>query len=108
MQKEEFEKAVQHLDKMLIVEPENPLLWNIRGDIIQLVDSPNGLPLSEVEKSYLKALELSPYDLEAIESLAHYYYAVADKPVEAKKYAIDYLRITQKVSVAMNEIVNGG
>jgi tetratricopeptide (TPR) repeat protein len=105
MQMQEFEKAVQHLEKMLIVEPENPLLWNIRGDIIQLVDSLDGPPLSEAERSYLKALELSPYNLEAIESLAHYYDAVAANPVEAKKYAKEYLRISQKASVAMSEIV---
>jgi len=102
---QDFMKVFQLVEESVAVEQTNPYLWNLRGDIIQLLDIPDGPPLSEVERSYLKALEIDPEGLESIESLAHYYDAVSADVEQSKKYAALYLRKTSKSCAAMEAIL---
>ncbi len=99
-------KQVFHLiEETVAVEQANPYLWNLRGDVIQLLDIPDGPPLSEVEESYLKALEIEPENLESIESLAHYYDAVSTDVGKSKKYAALYLNKAGHTCAAMDAIL---
>ena len=104
LQGNQFDEALRALDAALAIEPQNGYLWNRRGNVIQLLDRSDGPPLSEVERSHLKALEINAKDLDAIEELAHYY-DIENKPDLAKKYAVEYLRIAQKACAAMSVII---
>src|SRR4051812_3211768 len=91
-QANKFEEALTQIDRLIEQDAENPYLWNLRGDLIQLLPTMDGPPLSEAGKSYRKALKLNPNDLETLGGLAHFYDAVEQKPLEAKKYAKEYIK----------------
>ena len=97
-----FEKALAEVERLLKKHADDPRLWNIRGDLIQLLDSTDGPPLAEAGKSYRKALELNPNDLEAMEGLAHFYDAVELNRSKARKFAGMYL---EKAKQRVAEIV---
>ena len=64
---------------LLLVEAELALaesasLWNLRGDLIPLAESPRAL--EDARSSYEHAILLAPDDPEAYESLGHFYDAV--------------------------------
>jgi len=103
----DFKQAFKLIEESVAVEQTNPYLWNLRADVIQLLDIPDGPPLLEVEKSYLKALEINPEDLESIESLAHYYDAVSTDIEKSKRYAALYLNKASKTCAAMDAILRG-
>ena len=103
----DFVQAFNLIEEFLGAQQDNPYLWNLRGNVIQLLDIPDHPPLSEVERSYLKALEINPDDLDSIESLAHYYDALLDDVDQSKKYAQLYLDKTTKVRSAMDAILQG-
>lgn len=86
-----FREAFAILEKLLACHKECPHLWNLRGDIIQLFETQDGPPLAEAAACYKTALKLNPNDLEALESLAHFYDAVDPKPAKAKYYAETYI-----------------
>jgi tetratricopeptide (TPR) repeat protein len=86
-----FETALASLEKLLLRHKECPHLWNLRGDLIQLLETQHGPSLAEAAKSYKTALRLNPNNLETLESLAHFYDAVDPKPATAKRYAEAYI-----------------
>lgn len=65
-----FERALANLEKLLARHKECPRLWNLRGDLIQLLETQDGPPLAEAAKSYKTALRLNRNNLETLESLA--------------------------------------
>ncbi len=80
MRSGKYSLALAKLERMLEHQQECPYLWILRGDLIQLYETQKGPPLNEAAISYRKALRLNPHDLSAIESLAHFYDAVVQKP----------------------------
>jgi tetratricopeptide (TPR) repeat protein len=78
-------------------EPNNPELWVLRGDAIQLSDELTN-PLSEVERSYRKATEIDPTFAEAYESLGYFWFAVMDDAVKAKPFFEQAIRLGAGVS----------
>src|SRR4051812_45785041 len=107
MDEQEFEAALSEVDRLLAKESGNAYLWNLRGDLVQLLDTKDGPPLAQAAESYRKALEINPNDLEAIEGLAHFYDVIERRPSEAKKYAKQYLDKTKKSLLEMNRILEG-
>jgi hypothetical protein len=87
----QFKLALTELDKLLKRHKECPHLWNLRGDLIQLLETQDGPPLADAAAGYKSALRLCPDDLEALESLAHFYDAVDPEPVKAKRFARAYI-----------------
>jgi tetratricopeptide (TPR) repeat protein len=98
---EKFDEALTKIDELLIRYPDSPSLLVSRGMAIQLLDHQHGPPLGEAERSFLRALEVDPNSLRAIENLAHYYDAVADDPVKAKHFAREYI---SRVEPALEEM----
>jgi tetratricopeptide (TPR) repeat protein len=105
MKSQRFERALAALEKVLKREQECPYLWILRGDLIQLLERKDGPPLREAAASYSKALKLNPNNLEAIESLAHFYDAVDPKPVMAKRYAGLYVKKAMKSLSEMKRVL---
>jgi hypothetical protein len=100
---EKFDAALAKIDELLIQCPDCPSLLVSRGAAIQLLDHQHGPPLSEAERSFLRALEVAPDNLSTIEELAHYYDAVAADPVKAKHFAREYI---SRVEPALEEMRN--
>ncbi|HXP61576.1 MAG TPA: hypothetical protein VN829_13850 [Dongiaceae bacterium] len=102
---EQFEKALAGLEELMIHHKDCPHLWNLRGDLIQLVETQDGPPLAEAEKSYKRALRLNANDLEALESLAHFYDAVDPNPAKAKRYAEAYIARAKRGLSEMERVI---
>jgi len=102
----QFKRALSQVDKLLAQQPDCPYLWNYRGNLIQLLDEGDVPAVDEAKTSYLKALEVNPDDLEALENLAHFYDTVGHSPIEAKKYATAYVEKARKSLVAMERILS--
>jgi tetratricopeptide (TPR) repeat protein len=100
-----FEKALASLEKLLARHRECPHLWNLRGDLIQLLETQDGPPLAEAAKSYKTALRLDPNNLETLESLAHFYDAVEPKPATAKRYAQGYIAKAKRGIAEMERVI---
>jgi tetratricopeptide (TPR) repeat protein len=67
--------------------PDSPALWCLRGDTIQLLDTPGDDPsLAAAEQCYIKAISLAPTDPVAHESLGCFYDAVLDDPARAEPF----------------------
>jgi hypothetical protein len=64
-----FGKALAGLEQLLARNKECPYLWNLRGDLIQLLETQDGPPLAEAAKSYKTSLRLNSNDMEALENL---------------------------------------
>lgn len=102
---DKLQEALSQVDSLLSLQTESPYLWNLRGDLLQMQDTMDGPPLEESARCYLKALELNANDLEAMESLAHFYDAVNVKPAKAKKFAKAYIEKTKTSIRAMERIL---
>jgi hypothetical protein len=63
--------------------------------------------LEEVEKCILKALDLDPEHLEALEEAAHFYDIVVPDRNKAVMYAKRYLQLAGKVVNDMRAILEG-
>ena len=105
---EKFGRALAKLERMLPRHQECPDLWIMRGDLIQLHETQEGPPLKEAATSYRKALKLDPNNLDAIESLAHFYDAVDLKPARAKHYAEAYIAKAKCGLAEMERVVTEG
>lgn len=101
----QFDEALTKIDKLLSQCPDCPSLLVSRGIVIQLVDHREGPALSEAERSFLRALEVSPDNVNAIEELAHYYGAVADDSDKAKHFAREYLSRVEPVIQEMRALL---
>jgi Tfp pilus assembly protein PilF len=58
MKREEFQEAFSQVEEALKHNKECPGLWNVRGDLIQLLEAASAPPLAEAAKSYRRALKL--------------------------------------------------
>jgi len=105
MRRKKFQTAFSQVEKALKHYKECPNLWNIRGDLIQLIEAKDAPPLSEAAKSYRRALKLNPNCLESIESLAHYYDAVDPQPAKARYYANVYVKKAEDILYQMKKIL---
>jgi len=105
MNEQKYEEALRLIDLAISNQNDNSFLWILRGNAIQLAESPSGPPLEEAERSYLQALSLNGRDLYAIESIAHFYDAVVPNADKAKFYAQEYLDLTEKVRADMCSIL---
>jgi hypothetical protein len=79
-------------------------LWVTRARLLMLEDTSSG-DLLEVERCVLKALDLAPNNLEAIEEAAHYYDVVAPDRRKAVKHAKRYIGLAGKVVSDMQAIL---
>ena len=61
--------------------------------------------LAQVEDCILKALDLSPNNLEALEEAAHYYDVVAPDRRKAVRYAKRYIQLVGKTISEMRAII---
>jgi Tfp pilus assembly protein PilF len=102
---EKYERALKKIEGAIASHKECPYLWLLRGDLIQLLQTLDGPPLKAAASSYSKALKLNPNNLEAIESLAHFYDAVVPAPVKAKRYARIYIETVKQSLCEMERIV---
>lgn len=101
----QFDDALAKIDKLLAQCPDCPNLLVSRGVVIQLLDHREGPALKEAERSLLRALEVSPDNVNAIEELAHYYDAVADDSEKAKHFAREYLNRVEPVTQEMRALL---
>lgn len=86
------------IEKAIRDEPRNAELWLLRGDAIQQSDELTN-PLTEVERSYRKAIEIDPKLAPAHEALGHFWFAVMDDPAKAKPYFEQAIRLGAGESV---------
>jgi len=84
---EKYNDALKELLKVerTLSNTNYPDFFVLKGVLIQLSDI-NDFTLADVEKNYLKALKLDPENINALEELYHFYDAVMDDEVKAKKY----------------------
>ena len=80
-------------------------LWVTRARLLMLEDEPLSGSLLDVERCILKALDLAPDNLEAIEEAAHYYDVVAPGRRKAVKHAKRYIALAGKVVSDMQAIL---
>jgi hypothetical protein len=94
-----FDRALRELDWLIAINPSIPFLWIMRGDLLQVApNSRSRSPLRDAAVCYKRALALNPKDLDAMESLAHYYDAVLGQPRLAQRYARKFIA-SAKVSI---------
>jgi len=72
---------------------------------IQVSDTSEERTLDDAERCLLRALELNPKSIEALQELAHFYYAVFDQPVKAQAYATRCKEMAIKLTGEMDEIL---
>jgi hypothetical protein len=80
-------------------------LWVTRARLLMLEDEPLSRTLRDVEHCILKALDLDPNNLEAIEEAAHYYDVMMANRRKAVMYAKRYIELTRKVASDMQAII---
>ncbi len=92
------EEALHHIKELLAKDESNPSYWVVLGDLIQLQqEEPLLYTLKDAEEAYLKAIEIDPRSLAALEELFHFYHAVIQDYEKAAKYAnlfLDRIRLT--------------
>jgi hypothetical protein len=98
-------------DARIKQRPECPDLWVTRARLLMLEEGPedqlSAFGLDEVERCILRALELDPGHLEAIEEAAHYYDVVLPDRAKAVMYAERYIRLTEGIAQHMQAIIEG-
>lgn len=82
----EFETAIRHLNRALILEPRLSFVWSNLGVALMQVGE-----VENAERSYLHALELDHFDLSAMSNLVRLYDHVG-KPQLAERYRKRVLR----------------
>jgi tetratricopeptide (TPR) repeat protein len=73
-------------DEAVAVFPDSARLWCMRGDLIQLGSEGGHHTLEDARRSYERALELEPSNVEALESLGYFFDAVQPDPLAAESY----------------------
>lgn len=94
------EKYNDALKELLKAEKEikntnYPDFYTLKGSLILLSDNGN-FKLKDAETNFLKAIEIEPENISALEELYHYYDAVMDDEVKAKTYM-------KKLDAAIND-----
>jgi tetratricopeptide (TPR) repeat protein len=64
--------------------PNSAVLWRIRGDLLQLLDT--AYPLKEAERSYRRSIRADRFYADAYEELGRFFDAVMGKPRKAKRF----------------------
>ena len=64
--------------------PNSAILWRIRGDLIQLLETP--YPLKEVERSYRLSIKAHAFYADAYEELGRFLNVVMKNPRKAKRF----------------------
>ncbi|HJP17659.1 MAG TPA: hypothetical protein QF468_03275 [Nitrospinota bacterium] len=79
-------EAIELIDQAIQEHPNSECLWLKRGDLIQL--GPEGSPhkLEVALLSYKRAIKINPNSVEACEEIGHYFNAIIDDEIEAKKW----------------------
>lgn len=75
-------------DRAVAEHPQSARLWNLRGDVIQLLDddpTDHGLAPDEALRCYERAAEAAPDDAEAFESIGFYHDEFEDDPEAAEE-----------------------
>ena len=105
----DWSRQFKENERQLGQHPECPDLWVVRARLLMLEDEPLDdqihLGMAEVERCILKALDLDPRHLEAIEEAARFYDAVVPNRTKALTYAERYLQLAGKVVDDMKAIV---
>lgn len=100
---ERFDEALLELELLIKTSPECAHLWVLRGILIQLSDI-STLTLEDAEQSFLKALEIEPDFIEALEDLTHFYYAVMDDKEKTRAILNRLDESLSRVSAGVQEI----
>lgn len=80
-------RSVADIESALSEHPLSARLWDLRGDVIQLLGEPiEAYDLQEALRSYQRAVELDPQYARALESIGHYLDAVEDRPADAEEW----------------------
>jgi hypothetical protein len=96
-------------ERKLGQHPECAYFWVVRARLLMLEDEqlddqvPRGL--AEVERCILKALDLDPKHLEALEEAAHFYDIVVPDRNKAVVYAGRYVQLAGKAVGEMKAII---
>jgi len=107
MKAQRYDRALAKVEGILADHRGCSHLWNLRGDLIQLLETQDGPPLTEAAKSYKTALRLNPDNLETLQSLAHFYDAVEPRPSIAKRYAEAYIAKAKRGIAEMERVIAG-
>jgi hypothetical protein len=99
-----YNEALCELEADLKNKDDCPYLWLLRGNLVQLSTEPPTLGLEDAERSYLKALELNPGYIEAMESLAHFYDVAIPDRERARQFKQLVLQQTERIAADMKEI----
>jgi hypothetical protein len=102
--KRQFERVLKIVAELLPAHSLSPWLWITKADAILLSETSLKNPLEVAEQCYLKALSINPKDLDALESLAHFYDAIVVKPRLARKYARQFLMLVSDKIEKMRSI----
>ncbi len=101
---QKYNEALCVLELSLKGASDCPYLWLLRGHLVQLSTEPQSLTLKDAEISYLRALEIDPDYVEALESLAHFHDVVIPTKVRAREYAQLVLKRIEIMSSSMRKI----
>ena len=80
-------------------------LWVTRARLLMLEDEPLSGSLADVEHCILKALDLAPNNLDAIEEAAHFYDVMVRNRRKAVRYAKQYIELADRAVSDMREII---
>jgi tetratricopeptide (TPR) repeat protein len=80
-------------DEAVLVFPNSPKLWCMRGDLIQLASESCSHSLEDAEACFLRAIDIDPSFAEAYEELGHFYDAVMDDEKRAESYFAEFRRL---------------
>jgi hypothetical protein len=106
---QEWEELFRENTKRLNLVPESSDLWVAKARLMMQDDHPEdheSSGLDDVEKCILKALELEPEHLEALEEAAHFYDVVIPDREKAIMYAQRYIQVAEKVAAEMQAIID--
>lgn len=101
VKKSEFEKALTMINKALEASPDNAILYNVKGILVENRTNDEGITPEEVAKAnaeamelYKKAVELDPQNAEALYNygrvIANKGYSIADSDEASQMSTADY------------------
>ena len=106
--KRDWREIFDENTRQIELVPDCAELWVLRAILLMLDEHPDGHtldPLKDVEKCILKALDLNPNHLEALEEAAHFYDCVAPDRRKAIRYARRCAKVAGKTHGDMQAII---